>query len=322
MTKGNSRKKRAGKKPRVPVQPKAKVGKPKASKSSQAMSSYHRLISDPCAAPFAAAPYLGSESGYYIRLVDNVTASATGLTGGVIGNSTKLDCVFQYTPGSVNSSGTSLIVGANKVGTDVTIKPVIIANFVAGALVDSFRCVASCVRFVPTGNYADRSGIIGMGYAPNPLLVSDTAYKSARLLSASINRVSIGMGDHEIKWLPSTEDQIFTPYNSTAVSGGTVFAVLMNADATFSSTTTADLAGYFEVTTVYEWVPTQNNLDVSVNLRTPPPFTINDHQSMIKNIGEFLTTPTGSSMMKGGMSLLSSGFKSLRMNAPSLPLLN
>lgn len=309
-----------GNKQKQPQPQKQRKPKAKGGKQSEMMS-YHRMIADPCGAPFAAPPYLGVETGYFIRVVDNLNINAITVSTGVVGNDVKVDAVMQFTPGAFNSSGTALLTSGGAVGGTLAMNTNVVTNFVSGSQVSGFRCVAHCIRFVPTGNYAYRSGIIGIGYSPNPIYNSSSSTSVNRMLTLCADRRGIGEGVHEIKWLPADADQIFTPYSSTAVEGGTTFIVLGNASATYATTTTASLNGYFELTTVYEWQPNGTSSDISVSLKAPPSFTVNQHQSSIKNIAEFLTTPSGMDAMKSFGTILTAGVKGVRRAAAAMPML-
>jgi len=91
-------------------------------------------------------------------------------------------------------------------------------------------------------------------------------------------------------WLPGVADGNFTQ-NTGLVNGGTQIAIgLKDVDAVANTTNTAKLNGYFEISTIYEWIPSNLAGGVTVAPTCPPPYTVSDCLQIVKNnIPEIIT---------------------------------
>jgi len=84
---------------------------------------YVRLITDPCHAPFSEAPYLGVESGYYVRTKDQLQATFnmyryTGDGSADFANTTgPMDLFFQYNPSAGYGDGTDITTQITQTAT-------------------------------------------------------------------------------------------------------------------------------------------------------------------------------------------------------------
>lgn len=240
-----------------------------------AMGPYLRMLADPCGAPLAHPPYTGTDSGYLMR--SRVTFQADNGTG----SGTSADFFLQWTPAGAASNGF-----VRRADGDNTYTTVTKSDFLTSGVVAKARPVASCLKWVPTGPVTSRKGVVGLGYAQGQLV---TAGATTTLVANLMNSCSMlsanGSTPHEVKWLPTIADEVFTnPAVSfdTEVSGGCVYVALLGVDATSGVPN-----GYFEATTIYEWTPAVNQ-GAAPAIAKASPFSTQQALSRIRDVGEFL----------------------------------
>lgn len=303
-----------------------------------AMIAYDNMIRDPCGAAFAAAPYGGTESGYLARTVDTFQPSQnTSLAGLVTGQTYPSTYILQYTPSSYGFN-TGVTQGASSSSTGVVVnfantQP---GNFMGNAfVVKKYRPVAACLKWIPTGPYSTRQGVVGLGYAAGRVFDTAGTPTGQSVLQSAMSQQANGSVAHEIRWLPTTADQVFssvvTDGSGISYEGGCVFASLVNIDSVALNATSWVAQGYFEITTIWEWVPRNDNAangSLTTAPRPPPPFSINDHQSTITDIGQYLlyglrqgANYAAKKVVEYAPALLTGGVKMMKYAAPSLPLL-
>lgn len=253
------------------------------------MEKYDTLLRDPCSADFAYPPYRGVDTGYLVRQTQSflLTAAGTGFTAGaaVAGG---VNFVFQIQPAlypsaylSGNTAATAAL-GSYSYGAT--------SPFVSLSSVKQYRAVAACVKWVPAGTVAGRSGVIGIDYSPTPPMNAGATANFLDSLQRALQRDPNGSAHHEIRWLPTEGDEAFRSWPGTPSVDqgcGTLTVVGVGIDATATSTTSANINGYIEYTCVYEWVPALGGA-LSSAPKMPSPFTTQQHQSTIKNLGAFL----------------------------------
>jgi len=272
--------------------------KPKIKRSHGVMPSpfsrYRHMLADPCAGPLVSAPYAGIGSSYLVRTINTVTGlAAAGTSGGC-------DFAFEMTPWNLPTIGT-LAVGltGSAMATSTTYSA---TNFVTGLSVRSFRPVAACLKFVPTGTISARSGVIGMGYSPDKMFQNGLTTTAGPMLSASLQQNPTGSVPHEILWLPSFEDERFGTQAETNVNGaGSCQIIGMNVDATLSGSVMM-VNGYLEITVVWEWQPAysvsgQNNGIVPAPM-SPTSTTLNQALSLLGDAGRFVLQHAGTAMVR------------------------
>jgi hypothetical protein len=89
---------------------------------------------------------------------------------------------------------------------------------------------------------------------------------------------------HEVRWLPSFQDQEFTSTIAPNVNGvGTMLATLSGVDGTFYVTNSWTANGYFEVTTVWEWTPAYAN-STAIPISAPP--SRSSLQQILSSVGD------------------------------------
>ena len=252
-----------------------------------AMRSYDMLIRDPCGAAFAYPPYAGTETGYLVRLTMSLQPTALG-SGLTVGNAYSSFYGIQLQPSTfpmyVQASSTTGS-GANTWGALTATAN----NFLASSAVKAYRPVAACLKWVPTSAIATRAGMVGVGYTTAPVAAIGATYDGSAFLNAQLERASNGSSEHEVRWLPNPSDETFSTSGASQqyISGGTVTICLHGVDGVATSTTGVNLNGLLEYTCVYEWIPSVVN-QLTVAPKMPPPFTSQEYQSTIGDVGEFL----------------------------------
>lgn len=249
---------------------------------------WDRLLRDPCSAAMAHPCYAGADSGYLVRTTDLYTPTVT-TTGLSVGGVSFIDVTFQATPFNASLT-TGCLVGSGMTGTNYAAAAIGYSNFVTniGTAVARYRPVAACVKYIPFGPFANRAGLVGSAYSPGMLLVSGDSAKPSSTLPMSQRMVPIGEEIHEVRWLPSAVDEAFTTTGATAQTGaGSIFMVLKGVDATNQSATVASLNGSFEVTIVWEWIPTAATGAV-ISPQAPLPYTSQQVLSTISDMGNYV----------------------------------
>lgn len=237
----------------------------------QAALQWRKLLQDPCTQDLAYPCYSGVDNGYLIRTVDAYQPTATGTF--IVSGNYSLDFVFSYTPSNV-SVNTGYGIASVTAGT--TISGLINDgpnNFITStASVRGYRPVASCLKWVPTGAIQARAGEVGTGYMPDTLGSYTGTINNYMPLTQ--RRAANGEEPHEINWVPTAADENFTTLTFLSDPGcGTVFLVARGIDAKGSTTTTAVVSGYVEMTTIWEWTPQVGGLGVTSDPKAPNPFT-------------------------------------------------
>lgn len=264
-------------------------------------NAYRRLLFDPCNADLVEPPYIGMESGYMIRTRDVVVPfyTGTGLTGG------ENDYFIQWSPANISSSATAnygLFVGGGPVGT--TFSNVagqtgalgnLQSNFINSTTspVNTYRVVACCLTWIPTGPTLTRQGVVSLLSLPSPFTNG---------LAATVNTIQVeqacphvrtnGAERHEIIWLPGAKDQNFDAFLPSAAEAGygTLVLGLSGVDSVASAGGTVNSPrGRLEITTVWQWT-SRNAGGVVQNVQAPPRHNLNDVLSKVVSLGEKIYT--------------------------------
>jgi len=253
-------------------------------------------LADPCAGDLTGPCYAGTDGGYLVRTVDSYQPTCTVTAG-----KTTADFFFCYTPWNMSStSATGIQFGGGDVGTSLNVTANYMANFITtAAFVREYRPVAACAKWVPTGAVGNRSGEVSLGYSPGLLFPAvgslGTAFLS-QIKASSLHQQGNGMENHEVVWVPTIVDEIWTSNVSGPQPGaGTITIGLNNVDASVSGTS-ATLNGYIQVTTVWEWTPTAAG-SLSTPLKTPAP---ESSQQVISSFGAVKNLVLNKVMQMGG----------------------
>lgn len=332
---GNQKKKVGSKPRRVPK-----------SMGASYVERYLSLLHDPCGGELISPPYAGTDAGYLIRTTDSFVPSinGTGMTIGPVVGSALID----YTPSNYGYNGTQnsawLGAGYGPGGADplTTVYAQTAGggftsgnamnNFISAGAVARFRPVAACLKWIPTGAYTSRSGLVASTYYPAAGSLGATALYSAEQNSAQ-HHAPNGSELHEVRWLPTAADETWSNPGTVATTPGcgTMRIVLRSVDGVATSALIGTLNGYIEATTVWEWIPTATN-SVTLNPRVPVPYTT---QQVLASIGdrlsEFLYGPPQShayasayrsvrGAIQTGYRVLTAGMSRIQTQAPSLLL--
>jgi hypothetical protein len=169
-----------------------------------------------------------------------------------------------------------------------------------------YRPVACCVKWVPTGPYSSRSGVVGLAYSAGAVSSNgaSVSFSDAQALMQFYS--TNGSMAHEVKWLPTIADERFTTNDVTVTGGGSIGVLLRGVDGIASSATAAIISGYLEVTTVWEWQPATGS---GLVLAPKTPIGISSEQvlSRIQDLGGFLYG-YGMSAMSGMAASVGGGF--------------
>lgn len=267
-----------------------------------AATEWLKLLADPCGGNLVSPCYSGTDSGYLVRTTDNVAITATG-SGMVAGTTVACSLILSYSPSATTSGTTNAAYLATAFapggadpgsitasGTSSTVfSGLPVTNFINNSTtpVNRYRPVASCLRWVPTGPYASRQGVVGLGYSAGAVLNQSglVSYNSYQALQQ--HYAPNGSETHEVRWLPTLVDERFTSNETNVVGGGTLTLMLRGVDGVASSATSALINGYIEVTTVWEWTPAATT-GLVLAPKVPNPFTTQGVLSTITDLGAFL----------------------------------
>lgn len=191
-----------------------------------------RLLVDPCGANLAQPVYTGYGSGQLIRTKAWVTP--------MVGANTDLQMTFFPSYGAY-------IIGQALTGAGGTMGG---ALFPFVLTTQRFRCVAACAKLVYTGSESARSGIVGLSsglamFYPGQVSVASPDYLSQ---SGMISR--LGEVVHEVRWIPSEEDEGWHMTTDFAAVGVSYVRDTSAVNVVVSGAPPLSLA--IELTAVYE----------------------------------------------------------------------
>lgn len=292
MAKRKNRKSKTGKKTGGSARAMVAAGRqmsPRAPGMTPQAMDYLRLLADPCHAKLVPAPYAGVGSSLVVRTTDyyNFTA-ATGATG-----SEPARFIAEITPWNYPSGITAgnVITGSISLVTPTDNFP---SNFIQIPSVHSYRPIAACVKWIPTGPVAGRSGLIGMSYNPSKVTNAGDVAAVDQALSTCQSVASNGSVQHEMIWLPSFGDERFSKYDEVNINGaGSILLVGQDIDAKNGAP-----YGTVEITIVWEWVPSYG-ASVTSSSAAPSSTTLQQVLSSIKDISAFI---------RGGARAVSMGY--------------
>jgi len=246
-----------------------------------------RLLHDPCSSPLARPCYNGADGGYLVRTTDIATIGIS--YAGTANPSWKGDFAIDIAPWNFSTSTGIVIELEPAGGANTPSFTTGVSNFItiAGSVAREYRPVACCAKFIPTGNYSTRSGVVGRAYAASRCLTAGGTYSVGNVMPGMMRIDACGSVPHEVKWLPTNVDQNYTTTAASDNPGvGTMRFAGLNIDG-YQTATTLNISGYFEITTVWEWLPAQATGITSV---VAPPNTASVQQVIgrIRDIGGFL----------------------------------
>lgn len=163
-----------------------------------------------------------------------------------------------------------------------------------------------------------RAGEVGTGYSTGQVMVASQTYNASSVLPLCLRTATNGSERHEVNWVPTIGDEDFTTTSATgSVGGGTVFILFNAVDAVATSATALVLSGYLEATTIWEWVPANNN-GIVADPRTPGSVTAQAALSMVGDIKRLLYAGANMGMATGFNVLADAAHGFLRQNMPNV----
>jgi len=228
-----------------------------------------------------------------VRTVNYFRPSISGTF--IAGQKVPMDFVVQWTPNNVSASnGVVRTSGPSSGGLQSTLPGPFaegLQNFATNTMiVNRYRCVAACMRAIPTGSALDRAGLLGTGYIGGMgITILDaflTIEKARSLCSGSHANTGQLL---ETRWLPTTSDERYTTTTEINTANASLLAVGTGVDGVATTTLTATANIEFEFTAVYEWIPDVNaGQPAVVSSVTPVGVTAQQVLSTIKDLGTFL----------------------------------
>lgn len=266
-----------------------------------AKAEYRRMLFDPCASDLVEPPYLGSESGYLIRTRDVVTPYASG-SSLVAGN---FDFIVQWSPGNLGPTAATtnlgiMIGGASTLNANMTLVAGAKSatqnqeNFInsSSTPVSSYRVVACCLKFIPTGPPLSRQGMVAMCNFPSFFTTAAGTPSFGDIETICPHPVNNGSEAHEIVWLPGSADQQYGALEASVLDPGygTLVCALGGVDSSVNSAATrVSPNGRFEITTIWQWTAKATG-GVVQTVNAPPKHTVNDVLAEVVDLGKKIYT--------------------------------
>lgn len=294
---------------------------------------WDQLLRDPCAANLVSPCYGGTDAGYLVRTTDYFDPNITTTVSGTTGQATTANLALQWCPHQFSAASGLVWSGDVSSAPLPAMQHTGFSTFVGSAsIVKRFRPVASCLKFIPTGEFAKRSGVIGLGYNPGMILENGELKTVNQVMQLSQHVGPVGEEPHEVRWLPTSTDENFVEHGGAATSisnttGGAVFASLRNVHAIYTAANTIKIQGFFEITTVWEWVP-DAGWGLAAAPKAPLPYTSQQVLSTIGDLGAYIfqgVRVAGEGMVKAGVrtavGMLTRGVSEYVNRGAGMPLL-
>lgn len=219
---------------------------------------YRRLLADPCGGPLVSAVGLGPTTGLlsrqkYVVPVEflNVASDAASPSGDFVAVLSLVNGVLRISSNASGAPGTGYLVS-----TDLK------TGILQSGVCHSYRPVAGCIRWVPSGNISTRSGTVSTGYVGDKVDCVATTAKDIYEHMTLCQKMESNTGTGEMieaRWIPSSPDDLdFKSRNITySFDNGNVIMACRGIDKTTSANPNYTYAnGFFEVTAIWEWIPT------------------------------------------------------------------
>jgi hypothetical protein len=241
-------------------------------------AAYRRLLGDPCHGPFAAPPVSGPSSGLFVRQRYYLQPSAPS-------GANATSAFLRLTP----ATGQAIWGYFGQVAQQTL-------ALETGILTSarSYRCVAACAKWIPTGALANRKGFVTCGYVADSVAGTgsiDADYLNGLRGLCSTTYQNAGTGkEMECLWLPSgPEDLEFKDKSLTYSSDtGTTLFVLNDIDCA-AKTTDNSMNGFFEITCVWEWLP-EYSAGVVAPVQAPSANTLQQVLATLGDLSSFVTS--------------------------------
>lgn len=241
-TGGNSRRVASGARRRVRVRVPGQM--------DQKALAYRQLLADPCNGPLVPPTAIGPSSGLVVRQrkIQGVASGNNLSTGSFIVVCTPATGELRWTTDNATTMN-----AWNSVSLETGI--------LDSNITRSYRCVAACMKWVPTGPLTARSGSVHSGFVLDKVDTDQVAAQTSAYVPMCPHSASnTGIGEPiEVRWVPTgPEDLEFR--DGTAVYNAETGSMVLIGRAVDTAGTTVGAAfnGYIDITTVYEWLPKFN----------------------------------------------------------------
>lgn len=300
--------------------PAAKAGAGATTYDSGYVKKMIALWADPCRAMMVHPPYAGTTTGYLIRTVDilrynvRINAAATPL----INSAVPVDQVFQWSPSNYSpTTGYVMVGGATDLGGNYADQAAAYGGnsfVVSSPSVRTFRAVASCLEWVPTGPIGTRAGSVSLTSCAGMVLNAGVSYIGNELLAQYQVSKPNAADTYEVNWLPTSLDEELETSGELSHKGvGTCSIMLSGVDGTVTSTSAglyyARPNGFFRATTVWEWTPAISG-GIIPEQRKPP--GLNTQQILSQVNVEKVAHGIGRGVANAGIGFLASALSSRR----------
>jgi len=256
----------------------------------EAARKWLHLLDDPCGADLARPCYGSSGTGYLARqkIVVQPPAAAS-------------DFLVEFTPGrgsiDMYRFGWAATTGTTLGNADVG-GP---GGFLDSGVVGRFRPAAACARVIYTGSEAIRRGIVAQYLSAGISMYQGEAILGTALQWSTSAPYSRRMGEvqHEIKWVPSAEDEMFT-----VPDGGGDEGPLSAREGEHNSLTTVVVNAepgtyYLELVIVYEWQPREEHAGDRIVSTLAKPASRVPIQEILQKLGDISKWAVGSAVSSG-----------------------
>lgn len=258
---------------------------------------YRALLSDPCNAPLVPPVVAGPVTGLLVR--QRYSVSPTGIQGVSSVNGAPMTGNFYA---SLKPAMAQFDWCVSTAGTQT----VDLETGVLGATIcQSYRPVAACIKWVPTGPINNRAGIVHTAYMPDRIVPPGGTWgdaeadKYAILCPKAISNT--GMGElPEVKWLPSSPEDLDFKSRTLAYTSDTAQSLIIGRgiDGVFTNTTGSfRLNGYFDITVVWEWSPNYDS-GITAAVRSGSSSTFQQVLASLGNLGQFALEKAAATTMR------------------------
>jgi hypothetical protein len=178
------------------------------------------------------------------------------------------------------------------------------SGIIASNVCRAYRPVAGCIKWIPSGNIATRSGTVSLGYVPDLVDCTATTAKDIYNSMTLCQRMESNTGTGEpieARWIPSSpEDLDFKAGNITyAYDHGNIILAGRNIDKNTSQSSNLTYAnGFLEVTAIWEWVP-QTGSGVVSTVQAGSANTLNQVLASIGDLTRFVIDSSYARRMVG-----------------------
>jgi hypothetical protein len=223
---------------------------------------YRALLLDPCNGPLVPPTAVGPTTGLLFRQKKIISLSDALWNYTSVGASKSFAAVYRPALGQVVVMATHDEASTN-VGTGACWLVSLEDGILSSAR--SYRAVAGCIKFLPTGAIGSRTGIIGTAYVPDTVqTVAANTASTSTVVSGYVDKYlqmtqhimsnSSGPESAEVRWIPSDPADLEFRDSGVTYNADTGGCLIVGKKIDPYSTG-CSINGFLEVTTVFEWIP-------------------------------------------------------------------